>query len=86
MKKLIFIFILLSSFFSKKPYSESKMIFVEGTEFTMGQNRIDTSLRQHNVFLDNFYISKYETTLAEFSSFVKETGYITQLEKVYITI
>ena len=35
----------------------------------------------HEVCVDNFYISKYEVTLAAFKVFADDTGYITDAEK-----
>ena len=36
---------------------------------------------QHKVYLDAFFIDKYEVTNARFKKFVEETGYITDAEK-----
>ncbi len=36
---------------------------------------------QHKVYLDAYYIDKYEVTNARFRKFVQETGYITDAEK-----
>lgn len=65
------------------------MVFIQGGTFMMGQddpNIGGAGLSQnetpsHKVTLDNFYLSKYEVTMAEFAEFVKETGYITDAEK-----
>lgn len=36
---------------------------------------------QHSVYLDSFYIDKYEVTNRQFKSFVDATGYVTDAEK-----
>ena len=35
----------------------------------------------HDVFLDSYYMSKYQLTVGEFRDFVEESGYITDCEK-----
>lgn len=41
----------------------------------------DREFPQHKVFLDEFYIGKYDVTNKDFSEFVKDTGYITTAER-----
>jgi formylglycine-generating enzyme required for sulfatase activity len=36
---------------------------------------------QHKVYLDDFYIDKYEVTNAQFKKFVEATGYVTDAER-----
>lgn len=59
---------------------ESKKVFVEGGTFKMGGTSMDNA-PIHSVTLRNFYISKYEVTVEEFEQFVKNTSYITDVEK-----
>ncbi|MDC7225206.1 MAG: SUMF1/EgtB/PvdO family nonheme iron enzyme [Spirochaetales bacterium] len=51
-------------------------IFVEGGLFMMGSEEGENDEEPiHSVILSDFYISKYEVTVNEFSDFVKSTGY-----------
>jgi len=59
---------------------ESIMIEVPAGEFTMGNNNQD-SKPIHSVYLDAYYIDKYEVTVRQFSKFVKATNYVTDAEK-----
>ena len=61
-------------------------IWVEGGTFRMGcteeqSNCYENEKPVHEVYLDGFYMSKYEVTVAQFAQFVKETGYQTDAEK-----
>ena len=76
---------------------ESTMVLVPEGEFIMGTSdsqldeitRGNQTLRelfkheqpQHTVYLDAFYIDKYEVTNAQFEKFVNATGYITDAER-----
>lgn len=69
-------------------YSENvDMVQVKGGFFTMGaaenqQNGSrETEFPAHKVTLDNYYISRYPITVAQFAQFVSETKYITEAEK-----
>jgi formylglycine-generating enzyme required for sulfatase activity len=59
------------------------MILVAGGPFVMGDVFEDDRRAMleeaplHEVVLDDFYIAKYETTVANFHAFVEETGYRT---------
>jgi formylglycine-generating enzyme required for sulfatase activity len=58
------------------------MVFVKGGTFQMGSNDgRDNQKTIHSVTLDDFYIGKYEVTVAEFEKFVTATGYETDAEK-----
>ncbi len=65
------------------------MVFVKGGTFQMGQpdpNAVcdDCSKNEqpvHSVTVSDFYIGKYEVTVAEFEKFIEETGYKTQDDK-----
>ena len=61
-------------------------VWVEGGAFQMGctdeqTNCYDIEKPVHEVFVDGFYMGKYEVTVAQFAQFVKETGYQTDAEK-----
>lgn len=67
-----------------KPFSSEGMILIKGGEFLMGAS--DSHGRQdeypqHKVKLSSYYIDATEVTNAQFSEFVKATGYITTAEK-----
>jgi len=60
-----------------------KMISIEGGSFMMGDVFGDGQANErpvHRVTLDGFYLAQYEITVAEFRSFVEETGYKTSAE------
>ena len=66
------------------PAALEGMIFVPAGEFIMGslegQGDYD-EYPQHTVYLDGFYIGKYEVTNEQFAEFVDATGYTTDAEK-----
>ena len=76
----------------EKPSIDNMVLIPAGT-FIMGrQNRkgwtpmaapemFDDELPPHEVYLEAFYIDKYEVTNAQFKEFVDATGYITDAEK-----
>ena len=63
------------------------MVAVKGGTFTMGctgeqgSDCYDGEKPSHKVTLSDFYIGKYEVTVAQFEEFVNETGYRTDAEK-----
>jgi len=62
-----------------------EMIKVKGGAFKMGSK--DTEAKEdesnvHEVKVDDFYIGKFEITVAQFESFVEITGYQSEAEKV----
>ncbi len=58
------------------------MILVEGDTFLMGSVRGDEDEQPlHKVVLTDFYISKYEVTVAQFAKFVNESGYRTDADR-----
>jgi len=65
---------------------DSKMVFVKGGWFEMGcgnwaEECDDNEKPLHWVYVDDFYISKYEITVAQFRRFINDTGYKTESEK-----
>jgi formylglycine-generating enzyme required for sulfatase activity len=57
------------------------MVFVKGGTFQMGSNESDDENPIHSVTISDFYIGKYEVTVAEFEKFIKAAGYKTDAEK-----
>lgn len=59
------------------------MAFVKGGDYTMGDlfGEGESNETQHAVTVSDFYLGKYEVTVAEFKAFVDETGYQTDAEK-----
>lgn len=57
------------------------MIFMEGGKFMMGSNNFEDALPVHEVDIDPFWMDEHEVTNAQFSKFVKATGYITIAER-----
>jgi sulfatase modifying factor 1 len=60
------------------------MVFVRAGEFIMGSpagEGLDNEHPQRTVYLNAFYIGKYEVTNEQFSQFVDATGYTTDAEK-----
>ena len=61
-------------------------VSIRGGTFTMGSPENEASpvsdeVPQHQVRLSDFYMGKYEVTVAEFRKFVQESGYRTEAEK-----
>lgn len=75
-----------NSAFNKEYSEEVEMVYVKGGVFTMGaaENQQNGSRKQefptHQVTLDNYYISRYPITVAQFARFISETNYITDAE------
>jgi formylglycine-generating enzyme required for sulfatase activity len=66
------------------PRDGAPMVFVPAGEFLMGSNdsRSDPDERPvHRVYLDAFWIDKYEVTNERFERFTKATKYVTEDEK-----
>ncbi len=59
----------------------SILIYIPPGEFTMGSNSGDSNEKPvHKVYLDGYFIGKYEVTVTQFRKFVITTGYKTQAE------
>ena len=65
--------------------STANFVLIRGSEFTMGSPETEvgrsTDETQHQVKVNDFYMSKYEVTVAEFRRFIAETHYPTDAEK-----
>ncbi len=57
------------------------MVLIPGGTFQMGSEESDDEKPVHRVTLSDFYLSKYEVTLAEFRAFIEASGYQTDAEK-----
>ncbi len=69
----------------KNPVGEvpKDMILIKGGKFKMGSDHgMSFEAPVHEVRLDPFWMDKHEVTVAEFEKFVKETGYVTEGEKI----
>jgi formylglycine-generating enzyme required for sulfatase activity len=55
-----------------------EMVFVPAGDFAMGSTAASNELPVHMVYLDAFYIDKYEVTNAQFQEFIDAGGYTTQ--------
>jgi len=61
---------------------EPEMVFVKGGTFTMGSNDgSDDEKPTHQVTVSDFYIGKFEVTVALFKNFIDETTYQTDADK-----
>jgi formylglycine-generating enzyme len=62
---------------------EPQIVFVKGGSFVMGNNEADDPAErpEHTVELDDFWIGKYEVTVAEFRKFMDSHTYKTDAEK-----
>lgn len=61
------------------------MIFIKGQNFTIGTDKpeiiLDGESPSRQVYLDDYYIDKYEVSNSDFKHFVEITGYKTEAEK-----
>ena len=60
------------------------MVLIPAGEFLMGALEDEGAYDehpQHKVYLDDYYIDKYEVTNAQFKEFVEATGYVTDAER-----
>ncbi|HNM25450.1 MAG TPA: formylglycine-generating enzyme family protein, partial [Saprospiraceae bacterium] len=58
------------------------MVLIKGGTFMMGDAKgEDDEKPVHKVTVSDFYLSKYEVTVAEFKAFVDATGYKTVAEE-----
>ncbi|HID61183.1 MAG TPA: hypothetical protein EYP49_00325 [Anaerolineae bacterium] len=60
----------------------AEMVFVPAGEFVMGSEELGDDERPvHRVYLDGFWIDRYEVTNERFARFVAATGYQTEAER-----
>lgn len=60
--------------------AQDEMVYVEGGTYST-KRVIDNKTKKVNITVDDFYIDRYEVTVADFEKFVLETGYVTVVEK-----
>ncbi|MEI6408443.1 MAG: SUMF1/EgtB/PvdO family nonheme iron enzyme [Bacteroidota bacterium] len=66
----------------KKPVRPDNMALIPGGTFTMGSTENEDEKPPHSVTVSDFYLGKYEVTVAEFRAFIEDKGnYITDAEK-----
>lgn len=59
-----------------------EMILIQGGTFEMGSTEgLSDEKPVHQVTLNNYYLGKYEVTVAQFGQFISETGYKTDADK-----
>ncbi len=71
----------INFYFTPEISLEENLIFVQGGTFQMGSNEYDDEKPVHSVTVNDFYIGKYEVTVAEFNAFINATGHKTDAEK-----
>ncbi len=57
------------------PRDGAVMVYILAGEFLMGSNQRDNVKPPHTVYLDGFWIYKYEVTVAQYRKFCKATGH-----------
>ncbi len=71
--------------FFDKSLTLTNFVLIRGDEFVMGSPESDaehsSDETQHEVRLNNFYMSRYTVTVASFSRFIEESGYRTDADK-----
>lgn len=61
---------------------QHEKVFIKGGSFIIGDSSGYPEERgRQKIIIDDFYIDKYEVTNAQFSEFVKATGYVTLAER-----
>ena len=69
---IVVVFVIRASYVSNE---NVEMILVEGGKFLRGDDQGDEDIRpRHEVFLNDFYLSKYEITNAQYCVFLNEMG------------
>jgi formylglycine-generating enzyme required for sulfatase activity/predicted Ser/Thr protein kinase len=56
------------------------MVSIPPGKFGMGSNDYGNEKPPHEVYLDGYWMGKYEVTVKQFGLFVKDTGYVTEAE------
>ena len=53
----------------------AEMVLIPAGEFEMGSDGNPTTKPVHTIYVDAFYIDKYEVTVGQYNQFVRETGH-----------
>jgi sulfatase modifying factor 1 len=53
---------------------EQEMVLIPGGEFTMGSEDESEEYYPHKVYIDSFYLDKYEVTNAQYLKYIEDTG------------
>lgn len=64
---------------AKNPIDDAEMVWVPAGEFLMGSNNKDEEAcanekPQHKIYLDGYYVYKYEVTVAQYRKFCEDTN------------
>jgi len=62
---------------------ENNMVLIPAGEFLMGGQNAANESPQHKVYLDVFYIGKYEVTFEEYEEFCSDAGYNRPVDPQY---
>ncbi|MEY3248348.1 MAG: hypothetical protein RL742_391 [Bacteroidota bacterium] len=66
----------------KEPGKPDNMLLIRGGTFQMGSDYGESNEQPvHSVTVSDFYLGKYEVTVAEFKAFLDSTGYVTDAER-----
>lgn len=75
----------INKYVHKYAFNRNNMVYIDGGLFQMGTNEpvfeADFEGPIRNVTVDPFYLDKFEVSNEDFSTFVEQTGYITEAEK-----
>jgi len=63
---------------------EKNMVLIPAGEFTMGGEGAENEYPPHRVYLDAFYIGKYEVAFEEYLAYCKDTGYSEPIEPFFL--
>jgi formylglycine-generating enzyme required for sulfatase activity len=84
MKRMLLIILWICTGVGQPIIAQDNMILISGGSYKMGDFTGKGNANEkpvHDVFLDTFYMSKYQLTVGEFKDFVEKSGYITDCEK-----
>jgi len=75
LKAVIIAFLIISSFACDGNKGKKDMILVAAGDFTMGRDDVEADEKPaHKVYLDAYYIDKYEVTIAQYEAFLNAYG------------
>ena len=81
---ILLLLIVISGSYSEDLNIDKNMVFVKGGEFLLGKKGVTSHLVR--VRLNDFYISKYETTVEQWEQFLEETGTSYQWKDEYTNL